>query len=89
MQDLLLGVGKAKYLPVKEYLRVEVQFHLFLASENDRRYVKNQLHAMIILCRVNGLQYTLSWQLDRCKNRSGGFGEGEYKLFSLTNSISK
>jgi len=78
VQDLLLSVEKAKYFlvnTVKEFLRVEVQFHSFLVSENDRREVKSQLHTMIALCRINGLQYTLSGQLDWSKSRSGGYGK--------------
>ena len=75
MQDLLFSVEEAKYFlvnTVKEFLKLEVQFHSFLDSENDRREVKSQLHAMIVLCRFNGFQYTLSGQLDRSKSRSGG-----------------
>jgi hypothetical protein len=69
---------------VKEYLRLEVQFHLFLALENDRRGVKSQLHAMKALCRLNGLQYTLRGHLDQSKSRSGGFGEIKNKKYCLS-----
>jgi hypothetical protein len=74
-------VGKAKHFPVntlKEYLRLVVEYHLFLASENDRREVKSQLHAMTVLCRINGLQYTLHGQLDPSKS----FGEIKNKNYS-------
>jgi len=73
-----LSVERAKYFPVntvKKFLRVEVQFHSFLASESDSREVKSQLHAMIALYRINGLLHTLSGQLDRSKSRNGGFGK--------------
>jgi hypothetical protein len=63
MQDLLFSVGKAKCFPLntlKEYLRVEVQFHAFLTSENDKREVKSQFHPIIALFRINGLQCRLS-----------------------------
>jgi hypothetical protein len=72
---------------MKEYLRVEVQIHLFLSSENDRRKVKNQLRAIIALCCINELYYTLRGQVDRSKSRSGGFGEkskSKYKNYCLS-----
>lgn len=83
MQDLLFSVGKAKCFPLntlKEYLRVEVQFHAFLTSENDKREVKSQFHPIIALFRINGLQCRLSGQLRRRQSRRGGFGKKSYRL---------